>query len=294
MRIHLPYLIVITPIHYLAKSLKLNRLIPGNHKLWLGVMLGLLFFSSNLSFAEQTEKLPPAMGVHGMLLFGNESALFASHLPMYHPPHNAQVILKLKFTDPQTQSKVQSALTMYDTKQVALWTLVPRPFDLARLAVDHPQRITQLLVDVFEGHFERRGNLKWQKVRVNIEEVILFSPLGFAENKTKPTAGALSYLLLRQHENDPVQFAIKRLGMRPEADHLLRLTGINHKLPSEISLPLTGRKFATHKMLAQTLSSIESLGLQQNPLHFLPQNALQGGTSTIQAETLYLELNELK
>ena len=35
--------------------------------------------------------------VHGMLLFGKEN-LYASHLPMFHAPHDYQVIFKLNLS----------------------------------------------------------------------------------------------------------------------------------------------------------------------------------------------------
>jgi hypothetical protein len=38
----------------------------------------------------------PAMGLHGMLIIGEET-LYVSHLPMWMRPHNFQVILEVIF-----------------------------------------------------------------------------------------------------------------------------------------------------------------------------------------------------
>lgn len=38
-------------------------------------------------------------GIHGMLLFGDQEALYLSHLPMFTSPHNFQVIVEISFDD---------------------------------------------------------------------------------------------------------------------------------------------------------------------------------------------------
>jgi hypothetical protein len=254
------------------------------------------------SFAlEETETLAPSVGVHGMLLFGNDSALFASHLPMYHAPHNAQVILKLKFSDPNTQIQVQQAIAHDANKSAAIWSLVPTVFDLARLAVGHPQQLTQLTVDIFEGHFERGGTLRWAKRKLGIEEVVLFSPLSLINDDNKP-AKTLNYVLLRQHDNDSVQFAIKRLGTRPEADHLLRLSGINQALPTSITVklePLTKpvnsqqSQAATPAQLVDAL--ISQLKRQETPKGDLNHaSPLTAPSHSVIFEEMYLERAELR
>ena len=59
----------------------------------------LLLCLSAVSVAEESEQAPPPldpayMGVHGMVLMHNSSKVYASHLPLYHPPHDAQLIYK--------------------------------------------------------------------------------------------------------------------------------------------------------------------------------------------------------
>jgi hypothetical protein len=52
------------------------------------------------SAAPTLPALDASYGVHGMALFGGKDALFASHLPMFHAPHNQQVILQIEIHDP--------------------------------------------------------------------------------------------------------------------------------------------------------------------------------------------------
>ncbi|MCT8988416.1 hypothetical protein [Shewanella phaeophyticola] len=75
------------------------------------LFLGLILLSINSHATEPQEhsqhaEYPVKMGLHGMLLFGSQYGLFASHLPMFHQPHNAQVVFKLSFADPKIQAEV--------------------------------------------------------------------------------------------------------------------------------------------------------------------------------------------
>lgn len=84
---------------------------------------------------------------HGMVLFGKEK-LYASHLPMFHAPHDKQVV----FTFVVDQSiKDQIALSQ-DTEYL---TFVPAPFDLNKF-VAAP---FDLVGDIYLGHFEKDGVL---------------------------------------------------------------------------------------------------------------------------------------
>ncbi len=38
----------------------------------------------------------PGVATHGMLVFG-EQPIYVSHLPMFHPPHNFQVLAEVGF-----------------------------------------------------------------------------------------------------------------------------------------------------------------------------------------------------
>jgi len=84
---------------------------------------------------------------HGMVLFGKEK-LYASHLPMFHAPHDKQVV----FTFEVGQAIKDQIVLNQDTQYL---TFVPAPFDLNKF-VAAPFAITG---DIYLGHFEKDGVL---------------------------------------------------------------------------------------------------------------------------------------
>ncbi|MBC7712404.1 MAG: hypothetical protein H7177_03645 [Rhizobacter sp.] len=84
---------------------------------------------------------------HGMVIFGKEK-LFASHMPMYHAPHDKQVV----FTFEVEQSVKDQIISNQDKTYL---TFVPAPFDLNKF-VATPFEITG---DLYQGHFEKDGVL---------------------------------------------------------------------------------------------------------------------------------------
>lgn len=95
---------------------------------------------------------PAKHGVHGMVLFGR-AGLWASHLPMYEAPHDAQVVLALTFADP-----AEAAAYRAELGDAPLVTFVPEPFDLLALAPDGAG-VPRLRGAIYRGHFERDGVL---------------------------------------------------------------------------------------------------------------------------------------
>jgi hypothetical protein len=115
-----------------------------------------------------------AKATHGMLLFGQKST-YASHLPMFHAPHDYQLLLRLTLEDLpdsatlQVYREAQKSATTY-------FTLVPEPFDLAEVVKGTKQKF---LAKIYQGHFER-GGTSLGAVRVSVAEVIYAMKLGSA------------------------------------------------------------------------------------------------------------------
>jgi hypothetical protein len=111
----------------------LNSLFTGDHRGKLLVRADegrrLLLLVSGGAAADVT------YGEHGMALFGGKEGLYASHLPMFHAPHDYQVIL-VHVADPATDAALRKRL---DGK-TALWTIAPEKFELSRLAPQAPCR----------------------------------------------------------------------------------------------------------------------------------------------------------
>lgn len=114
--------------------------------------------------------------VHGMLLFGDK-VNFASHLPMFHAPHDYQLILKLTFQN----SSGSQALEKYAAAKLgpqSLFTLVPEVMDLTKI-MDGTK--TTFKAAIFMGHFERGGQNLGQ-ITVQVDKITFSTKLNAAVN----------------------------------------------------------------------------------------------------------------
>src|SRR5471030_1344452 len=99
----------------------------------------------------------PTYGEHGMALFGGTQGLYASHLPMFHAPHDYQVILQVHVADPVIDAALRKRLNGH----TALWTIAPEKFELDRLAPQAALPLTQFQADLVQGHFEQGGKTQY-------------------------------------------------------------------------------------------------------------------------------------
>jgi hypothetical protein len=158
--------------------------------------------------APQARSLEPGFGVHGMALFGGKDGLYASHLPMFHAPHDAQVLLRVRFLDPALDRAMRARLD----GRTALWTLEPERFALPRLAPGAAQPLQSFAADVVEGHFEQGGIARHRQARLAVEQVMLYRPLDPA-----PAVRSVSRYV-------PVgRFMVKLIDSRPDFDHIVLL-----------------------------------------------------------------------
>ena len=147
-------------------------------------------------------------GVHGMVLFGGRDGLYASHLPMFYPPHDVQVVLKVRFADAALDRAMRARLD----GRTALWTLAPERFALHRLAPGATQPLTGFAADVVEGHFEQGGTALHRRARLEVEQVVLYRPLDAA-----PAVRTTSRYV-------PVgRYLVKLIDSRPDFDHIVLL-----------------------------------------------------------------------
>jgi hypothetical protein len=147
-------------------------------------------------------------GVHGMVLFGGQDGLYAAHLPLFHAPHDTQVVLQLRFKDPQLDRAMRARL---DGK-TALWTLEPERFALRRLAPDAQAPLPGFRATVVEGHFERDGTPRLRDAELVVERVVLYRPLS-----PQPAVQAFARYV-------PVgPFLVKLVDSRPDFDHIVLL-----------------------------------------------------------------------
>ncbi|MBV8635237.1 MAG: hypothetical protein JO002_12150 [Burkholderiaceae bacterium] len=167
-----------------------------------------------------------------MVLFGGHDGLYASHMPMFHPPHDAQVILSFHITDPKIEQAVRRELAV----RPQLWSLVPQEFELNRLAPDAAQTLTDFAADSVKGHFERGGKVRYRQVKVHIEGVPVFRKLDSNER----SATEADYFVLAK-PGGAEAFAVKRIDVRPDADQIVSFTNLARTvLPATLQLPLQG------------------------------------------------------
>ncbi len=168
-----------------------------------------------------------AMGSHGMAVFGGREGLYASHLPMFHSPHDSQLVFRIALASAAAERDLRERLAA----QPALWTLDPEPFDLLRLGPGHAEPLRQFEAKFFEGHFERGGRQHGGAQRVRVGEVLLFRRLD-------PSLRERSLGRYRVVGRGREWFAFKEIDRRPDFDHIVRLSG--RPQARMLDLPLTG------------------------------------------------------
>jgi hypothetical protein len=162
-------------------------------------------------------------GTHGMALFGGKEGLYASHLPMFHAPHDYQVVLQIRLSDPAQDRAMRERL---DGK-TALWTIDPEKFEIDRLAPGASNPLTQFKADLVLGHFEQGGKPQLVGVTAFVEKVLVYRQLSPAMRQ----ANSARYVRIGRN------FLLKEVDSRPDFDHIVLIKGVVGKT---VSLPHTG------------------------------------------------------
>jgi len=175
-------------------------------------LLFFLFFLQVLSTQAQHHQDKPS--VHGMTLMGTEK-IYASHLPMFHSPHDYQIILQLKFTD---EVKAKYLKELQANPQEVLYTLEPEVFVLPEMI----QKTKKFKANLYRGHFERGGVKFLENVYVEIAQVVYFKK--FDGNSRSVN---LQYILFG---NAKEQFMAHLIAAKPDFDENLIVTVKNSKI----------------------------------------------------------------
>ncbi|WP_374080288.1 hypothetical protein [Bdellovibrio bacteriovorus] len=216
----------------------------------------LLILISSIGLAQHHHHSDPA-SIHGMLLFG-KSQIYLSHLPMFHSPHDYQVILKAELSTQGKNAYLESLKSSSET----VYTLVPESFNLPEM-IKHPHSFK---AQIYKGHFERGGVLIAENVTVNIQ-VLYFKK--FASSESKPLQG--SYLLFGNKEE---QFLAHLITTKPDFDQIVQVKAEETEL-----LPITFKCVSN----TEPLKSFETL-----------EATASGKTLVIQTEeSLYTEFGDL-
>lgn len=172
-------------------------------------LLLLLFIQFSINAEEEIAELPPLdpayEGIHGMVLVSHTSTIYASHLPLYHKPHNVQVIYKLE---------TKSIPLIQLVRDNPLVTIKPEKFNIQRLMRGEKMTIN---ADIYMGHFERDGMLVYENM-----------PLTFAKqmyardfSDIKPSSNKQEYDVITLKKN--YRIYVHRIQEAPSYDHLIHI-----------------------------------------------------------------------
>jgi hypothetical protein len=162
--------------------------------------------------------------VHGMLMFGRETAFF-SHLPLFEGPtpdgtdfnsfHRYQVILEAALTKEQRDIYAKDRK---DNPGALFYTIRPQSFVITHVftPTTAPQR-NSITCDIFRNHFERPGKhpvAGLQKAQVKIARVV--HGRKFDPRVNRPPA--LEYFLFGRGKE---RFLAHAIFVPPDFDHVL-------------------------------------------------------------------------
>jgi hypothetical protein len=165
----------------------------------------------------------PEKSVHNMVVVG-ERRIFLSHLPMFMPPHDAQVIMEVTFMkDGRSLDDVYVA-DRAKNRQARFYTLQPRPFVLQEL-VSPTAPLIHFTATVFRGHLEKGGVPIDALTNVDVHVKQIVHSHGFQGSDKQKT---LTYVLFGGTDE---RFLAHFITKAPDFDQLLSVT-LTGQLPA--------------------------------------------------------------
>ncbi len=208
--------------------------------------VSLLLFQTALGLADD----PPS--THGMLIFGDKT-IYASHLPMFHRPHDYQAILEVQLP--------ARAAALYRRDRVQthsrVYTISPEQFVLPNVVAGR----TSFNADLYRGHFERGGTLIAAGLTVKIKDVVHFRK--FEGGATHPAQ--LQYLVFGQGAET---FLAHFITAAPDFDQILSVSGAPPRRPRLITI-------AGHEASSPLREGEEFNGFQAGPEIYLETGDLE-------------------
>ncbi|BFM13670.1 hypothetical protein R50072_38230 [Simiduia litorea] len=149
--------------------------------------------------------------VHGMVLFGNQQ-LYISHLGLYHPPHDRQIIAAVEIRDSDAKRRFDKMRANY----TGLITIAPKAFPLANLAPEAVSFQTEIVADFYMGHFERGGKQALSNVVLTLQKPIIYQQLHAKLTAPKHA----QFWQLGQGDN---AFIVYRISHAPDQDYIAKV-----------------------------------------------------------------------
>jgi hypothetical protein len=166
-----------------------------------------LLFSAFLFANASAEDAGDRPATHGMLIVGSKH-IYLSHLPMFHGPHNYQVIVEVDL------GQAGNGVYLEDRKShpsEKIYTLQPQEQFVLPAMIQNPRTFP---AKIYRGHFERGGTPIAESVPVKITNVIYFKKF---ENDAHKPAG-LDYILFGSSRE---QFMAHLITAKPDFDQVL-------------------------------------------------------------------------
>lgn len=189
------------------------------------IILCSLFLVGSFAMAHEGHMSADRPSIHGMAVVGHHK-VYLSHLPMFHSPHDYQVILEVEF-DAEAKAIYDSSVTSATPE---LYTLAPdENFVLPAMV----QVGNSFPATLFKGHSERGGTAIVSGLQVKIVQVLYFKK--FQPGKVQPEQA--QYLFFG---NDKEQFLAHIVTAKPDFDQIVNLqpTEVLAKSgPVEMTLP---------------------------------------------------------
>jgi hypothetical protein len=227
----------------------------------ISIILFIITFPTNAQH-ENHKMSSDKPSTHGMLLFGREK-IYASHLPMFHSPHDYQIILELELSKSDKKKYVSDK---NKNSNYTTYTIEPEKFVLPDM-INNPKPFK---VNLYRGHFERGGIEILKNITVKIVQIVSFKKFNPEETKAKTT----NFILFG---NEKEQFLAHEITSKPDFDQIIEAkTNLNSFLQKE--------KFA-----------IVSLNNSENyPIGISSNEVLINEKPIVLLKQLYIEFDDLK
>jgi hypothetical protein len=199
---------------------------------------------------------------HGMLLLGGEK-VYASHLPMFHSPHDYQIILELELTKVDKQKYLEDKAK---NPNYVTYTIEPEKFVLPDM-INNPKPFK---ISLYRGHFERGGVQILENITVKIVQVVYFKKFK-AEEVKSPTTDFILF------GNEKEQFLAHKISNKPDFEQVIEVN-------TNLNKHLKNKKYAV----------VNLDNSKNNPIGVSCNEVKANGNSLILLKQLYLEFDDLK
>lgn len=188
-------------------------------------------------------------------------------MPLFHTPHDYQVILELELT---ATDKKKFTSDQQQHPEYTTYTIEPEKFILPDMIVK-PRNFT---VNLYRGHFERGGTKIASNINVKIKQVIFFKK--FKPEESKSTTA--NYILI---SNSKEQFLVHHITNKPDFEQIIQV---------KIAAGAFVRN-ALHALVTLDKADNKPVGISGNTVMANDQGKMQ---QIVLLKQVYLEFDDLK